>query len=542
VAASALVLAAYALLATTLDPGGYLGTDTGAKVATLETMSQRDTWQVDVGYWAERWDADGDLHPLYQTTKTDEGWVVVTTLPMLLAARPLYELGGYRATLILPMLGALLAALACRALARRIAGDRAGWWAFGVVALASPMTVYALDLWEHAPGAGLILAGVVVTLDVADSRRGLAGAAIAGGLFGLAATMRTEALVYGALAFVIALGARWLGSRRTPDVAGLAVAGAAAFALPVLANGLLERLMGGMDRASRASGAGTRLGGEVGQRLEEALITTFSFGVRELAAAVVHGLLAAVLAAVAALLAGRGDKRAWIALVGVAILVLVRLADGASFVPGFAPAFLAAACGAVVAARSGRTARLAAVIALGSLPVVWALQYTGGAQPQWGGRYVLTTSLLLGAIGVAVLASRPEMARVLVGVTITCAAVTLLGVAWLAERSHGVADVFDELVDRPEDVVIVRNGFFVREGGAASVGQHWLSAPSDEQLTAAIAVVRDAGYETFAVLEHGASPPNQAALGDGVEETSAEVVEILGSELALHSYRLAPAS
>ena len=45
------------------------------------------------------------LHPIFYTFKVDGKWVNVTTLPMIYAAYPLFELGGDRAVLLLPMLG-----------------------------------------------------------------------------------------------------------------------------------------------------------------------------------------------------------------------------------------------------------------------------------------------------------------------------------------------------------------------------------------------------------------------------------------------------
>ena len=114
--AAAVLLAVYVGLSFANDPRGSLGSDTGAKVATLKVMDARGRLDPDVGYWAERWDPDGSLHPLYNTIHVDHRWVQVTTLPVLYAAYPLYVLGGYRAALLLPMLGAVAAALAAGAL------------------------------------------------------------------------------------------------------------------------------------------------------------------------------------------------------------------------------------------------------------------------------------------------------------------------------------------------------------------------------------------------------------------------------------------
>ena len=166
IVAAVVVLAVYAGFALSNSTLGYLGTDTGAKVITLDTMVEQDTARPAVGYWAERWDPDGEYHPLFDTKQNDEDeWINVTTLPMLLAAKPLYEVGGYRLALALPMLGALLAAFACRT-SHVSSPDRGGWAAFWVVALASPVAIYALDFWEHALGAGLMLSAVSMLLRI----------------------------------------------------------------------------------------------------------------------------------------------------------------------------------------------------------------------------------------------------------------------------------------------------------------------------------------------------------------------------------------
>ena len=132
VGAMLLLLAVYALLSLANDPRGTLGSDTGGKLATLEMMDRTGSLQPDVGYWAADLDPQGRLHPLWYTSPVGDQWINVTTLPMLVAASPLYDLGGPRAVLLLPMLGAAFAALAARALARRVGGGD-GWWAFWVV-------------------------------------------------------------------------------------------------------------------------------------------------------------------------------------------------------------------------------------------------------------------------------------------------------------------------------------------------------------------------------------------------------------------------
>src|SRR4051794_34933714 len=105
VPACMILLAVYMGLSLLNDPRGYLGTDTGGKVATLQAMDEHGGLNPDVGYWAEKWDPTGRLHPLYYTSHLGDKWVNVTTLPALYVAYPLYELGGYRGALLVPMLG-----------------------------------------------------------------------------------------------------------------------------------------------------------------------------------------------------------------------------------------------------------------------------------------------------------------------------------------------------------------------------------------------------------------------------------------------------
>ena len=134
--------------------------------------------------------------------QNDDGeWINVTTLPMLEAAKPLYDVGGYRLALLWPMLGAVLAAFAVRDVARQLGDDDAGWLAFWVTGLASPIAIYALDFWEHSLGAGLMVAAFALLLRVVRGSRAwwLPFARRRGAR--AAATMRTESFV-AALTFV----------------------------------------------------------------------------------------------------------------------------------------------------------------------------------------------------------------------------------------------------------------------------------------------------------------------------------------------------
>jgi hypothetical protein len=533
VAAAVLLLAAYVGLSFGMSTGGYLGTDTGAKVATLEVMKEQDTERPFLGYWAEQWDPEGTLHPILGAEPVDGDWVHVTTLPMLELGRPLYELGGYRLTLLLPMLGAIGAAFAGRSIARRAAGDRAGWLAYWTIGLLSPMAVYALDFWEHSVGVACMAGAIALLAGIVDGEPPFVRAVGAGLLLGTSATMRTESFAYAAVAVGLCAVILLVHHRspRPPITVGLlALAG---FAAPWLLNRQLEISLGGNSRTARATGtAGAGLD-RLGDRATEAVTTLLALRPDRLAVVVVVGGALAAVLVLAVVLSSRRDPsivRLLLALAG--LLHLVALAGGLGFVPGMvaaAPIVVAA----VLLRPSERSARFALAVAVGALPVVWAFQYVGGAFPQWAGRYALTSCIVLVALGCVALTRATRELRL--GLLALSAMVTLSGVLWLGDRSHGMDRLFDQLVDRPEDVVVVRNGFFVREGGAAYTERLWLSAVSDDDLDRAVEVVGDSGHRTFAVLDERPDAPEEinGAILAGTDRTS-----VVNVALYLHSYEI----
>jgi 4-amino-4-deoxy-L-arabinose transferase-like glycosyltransferase len=535
--AALVVLAVYGVLALLNSTGGYLGTDTGAKVITLDQMAEDDTFSPAVGYWAEEWDPDGDYHPLFDTRQNEDGeWVNVTTLPMLMAARPLYELGGYRLALLLPMLGGLLAAFACRDIARRLAGEREGWWAFWVTALASPILVYSLDLWEHSVGAGLMLGAVALLLRTLGGRGTVVPPLLAGAALGFAATMRAEALVVGFVSvasFCLALLLR-REVVRTFVVGGLSVVG---FAAPWLANAAIEQDLGGNSRSSRVTREAQReWWTELAERGEEAFITWFGLPGFDYPGNVVLG--AAVVGAVilGITLHRRNEQRpAVVALAVAGAVYLVALVSGLGFVPGALVASPFAAAAGLV--RRDRDRITVLVMAIGMTVLIWTFQLTGGALPQWGGRYLLVPTLLLTTLGVLAVVERPEDRAPRVALAGFAVVVTLFGAAWLQHRSHDVDGFFDDLADRPEDVVISTNGFFVREAGPAYADRRYLSIGRRGDVDGSVDVVREAGFDSFAILHGSAEPPETDAT---LLET--DVVEFLGVPLWYHRYELTASS
>jgi hypothetical protein len=532
------LLAIYAACTLALnDPRGTLGTDTGGKLATLHVMDRNGSLVPEIGYWAAAADPKGDVHPIFYTFKVDGKWVNVTTLPMVYAAYPLFELGGDRAVLLLPMLGSVLCALAARALARRL-GRGSGWAAFWVMGLLSPVAIYALDFWEHSLGLALMLWGVVWLLRMLDDDHVVRAALVAGVLFGGAATMRTEALVYlvvcGGIAGLVYL---W----RSRAVVGALLRGGALLAgaaLPLVANGVLERMaLGGTMRANRATGTAVAVGASATVRVQEAFTTLVGMNRFSRTADYVFGALIVACLVLAERAFRRSDGHipfsASAALAGAVFLYLVGFTAGLGFVPGMLTASPFAAIGFVFGWR--KDVRIITVMAVAALPLVWAFQYSGGAGPQWGGRYTLLSgALLLVAAGVVLEGRRSA----LVAACLVAALVTGFGLTWLSVRSHGVADAMERIVDRHDQAVISGEAHVLREGGAFYDGsRHWLTATDERKLHEAVAILHNAGNTEFAyIVDNGVTPPQSI---DGYRRVGVEHVAFLRPDLriAVATYR-----
>jgi hypothetical protein len=533
------LLAIYGVLSLANDPRGFLGTDTGGKVATLRAMDARGDLDPDLGYWAERFDPEGVAHPIALNYHLGHRWVNVTTLPMLYAAVPLYAVGGLHGILLLPMLGGCLCALGARALARRLAStnrERTGWLAFWSVGLATPVAVYALDFWEHTLGLAAMLWAVIVLLDVAEARATWRAAAFGGALFGLAATMRTEALVY-ALATFGVVGVTLLVARRR-DTLRVGAAAAVGFVVPLALNQLLERaVLGDALRSSRASSAVSGGAHDISDRAGDALRTTVGLNHYDPPAAdwLLGGLIVGFVAiAVVLLLRGsRQERLAWAALLGAACLVVARFANGLGFVPGMLVASPLAVAGLVAGWATSERRRVIA-IALGALPIVWLYQYRGGANPQWGGRYVLLTGALLAVLGVVGLRARGR--ATVAPIVIAGLLMTGAGLAWLSQRSHGMADSATVLQTR-DPVLTIGLPHQLREWGAwYAPDQRWLTAEFRSELPVALDVLEAGGARRLVVVARFArqAPPR---LGPFVR-TGQESLEVLpGTTLAVARYR-----
>jgi len=481
------------------DASGVISTDVGGKLATLDAMDRRGDLSPDLGYWAEDLDPDGSLYPMWATYKAGDQWINATTFPMIYAALPLYRLGGARAAGLIPVAGAVVAALAARALSRRLGSD--GTTAFWLVGAASPVTVYALDFWEHAPALGLMLWAVVHTLDASRGEGKWTSALAAGLLFGAASSMRQEAFLYGAVAGG-ALGIRLFSSRLILTGIGRGAAMVGGVAVPVLGTVALETwALGDYSRGARATGTAAAGGGDFVLRVEEAIVT----GASPFAQATFPNLAVGILLAIVLFMMGRRADEpdavrplAMAAGAVAALWVFDTIRDGLGFVPGLA-ATTPLAVMAIGRMRGSTDRLLLSAIAIIPLPLVWVFGFTGGAGPQWGGRYILLTGAVLLAAAPSLFDSevvRPLFHRMLVA----SALITFAGVAFAVVRTHATADALREIADRDEEVVVFYNAHRPREAGAFFHGQPWLAAHTDDELEEVGELLLDYDVSRFAMV------------------------------------------
>ena len=509
---------AYVALSLFASPHAYLSTDVGGKTAALAAMTERGDWSTDIGYWAADNDPDGLAYAFAHTTLTDTGWWVNTTsLPMVLAARPLWALGGPQLILLIPMMAAAGAAVVAGRIQERLrpSGGRGAMW---VVGLATPVTVYALDFWEHTIGVFLMSLGVLWVLDAAVSdvplgdglhvRRTVAAAG-AGGAFGLAATMRQEALVYGFMAGLTLTVAVLLAQRAQAGwgrrVWALVPSAAMAFAaLAVLVgNSVLEAwFYGSAFRSTRGVGAAAAAGADLRERIDASFTITLSPLNAIHPIATFFGLL--ILAGLAWLVIEtrrQGDlRKPSLLLIGVAVVLGIRvLQSGPTFVPGLVPTTPLAVAGLGIGIV-GRRDRLVAAMALGPLPLVYLTQYSAGAVPQWGGRYILTTGLLLVVLACAELPQRHL--AVFRGLAIAGAVITATGVWFNAVRTNSLTDDFalvEEVADG--DVVVWYDNVKAREAGPEVVEHRWLSTVGDAETDTVLAILHARSIDRFVYVD-----------------------------------------
>jgi len=537
-ALGACLVVAYFLISLTASPVAHWLTDVGGKSATVEAMVERGDWNTDLGYWAESADPNGALYPFMHTQQMANGWRVNTTsVPMVFAARPLWQLGGPQLALLLPMLGAAVTALAAGAMERRMVGG-AGLRSTIVVGAATPVALYAIDFWEHSIALACMVGAINFLLAVVDPESNAGegqrfrALAACGVLFGLASVMRQEAMVYGFVAGVTMIG---FTLRSKPSLTLVRAAVMASSTVLVLAtNEVFERwYYGGSLRAARSGSAATQVGSSLIPRIEAAIVTAaaplpeFTI-INYLFAAVLIGLIAWFTTSA---WAGASLRIPGGALLAGLLFVVMRFAAlGPTFVPGLVASTPLVVAGVVVGIRARRTIPL--VLALVPLPLIFATQYLGGILPQWGGRYLLLTGTILTVVACAELPKVNREAFAALALGGLC--ITGLGAYWYAERTTALADTWETINTLSgDDVVVWYDPVHARESGAELIGSRWLSTFGRREYGAIDGVLSELDVDRFVWL----SPESEAErdfAGFELVESHGRIDSILGTHAATY--------
>lgn len=505
IAGAMVLMVIYSGVLALTDLSGNIGSDVGGKTATLDALVESGS--LDLGFWAADHDPDGSVHPMYSTARFGDDWVNVTTLPMILAAWPLAEVGGLGLAMVIPMLGSVAAALAARRLALDLGGNAT--LAFWAVGLGSPAAFYALSFWEHSVGLGLMAWGIVMLRAGFDGR--LRHAAASGLLFGVAASLRQEALVYGFVAGLVLVGVLATGWSRNDVVTGRqrlvsAIRSGAAMSISALvvlvANRTLEQVvLGEAFRDGRSAGTAGTFGSDLGQRWSDAVLTTFApFGSVTLIETVLGlVLIGAVVVGTMKLQRGQ-DARAAMIVVGVmyGLIALETMINGLSFVPSLLIVTPLAIVGATLGVQH-REAQPLTALALAAMPLVWMVQYSNGMAAQWGGRYLLASGWILIVLACAL--ATPMIRRIVVVTASVGFAAAALGAVWTVQRTNVVASSSDQLALVDSDVVVFNSSLDARQTGSVSVEGRWLSADNADELGEVLDVLGSAGIDQFAYVD-----------------------------------------
>lgn len=497
-----LLVLAVALLG---DVSANSGSDGGGKTATVENIAEEGLSGVDLGYWASAADRTGEHHPFFNTTPTSEGWIQATSAVMPTASSLGFRAAGGLGALWLSLLAVPVGALAAAALARQL-GAPTGRLAFWVMGAASPLTFYGTDQWEHAPALATALWAVVMIKSHPVGRRAL----LTGALFGVAFVLRRES---GAV-----LALLWLSELLRPELRRdrvefvrhvLAAASAAAVCIAItfvtyrFDKAVLGQSLGGRT-LNQAGGAGS----ELGQRLHDGVLTTISFYTALGPAEILMSLAVFVGIALAALGWRRGDEsltRIGVVLAVACVAIRIVLV-GTGFVPGAFAALPLVAAAPVLARRDGR--RLVVVAVLAVVAVI-ATQWTGSLAAQWGGRYLLLPAAVVAVVALAEFERRDARHPAAVAALGCTIAVGVLGLAWHVERTNGVAEIRDAVLEvTGDDVVVSAYAHFPREVAADLLDARWLRADRADDVAAALAVAEEAAPgEVVWLLHRGSCAP-----------------------------------
>lgn len=168
-----------------LPAHGWVTGDQGSKYLQARAFAEHGPLQPAIDVRAR--DIDPEYRRQEPKLKNRRGRLVSEFLWLLpLVTAPFVRVLGLRGLYVVPALSVIAIFLAVAALGRRI-GDRRDLRIAWIVLLVTPVAVYGLELWEHAPAVACVMAAAVLVYPDGTTGRRMtlrfvaAGAAIAAG-------------------------------------------------------------------------------------------------------------------------------------------------------------------------------------------------------------------------------------------------------------------------------------------------------------------------------------------------------------------------
>ena len=204
----ALILLTVAYLAIT--PLTFYTSDTGLRLVQINALIEQESFSLAIPYPTDI-DPNFEHVPYYYAYALLNGDLFLNISPFFpIISAWFYELLGAIGLIILPVAGALLTAFAVFKLARLCDLPHAAWLAWLTV-FATPLVMYALQLWDHSLGTGLGVWGIYwLASGLLQERRAelIGGGVMLAFSFGQRPEMYTFVIAAG-LAFVIVSWPRW---------------------------------------------------------------------------------------------------------------------------------------------------------------------------------------------------------------------------------------------------------------------------------------------------------------------------------------------
>ena len=193
-----------------LPPDGWVTGDQGSKYLQTKAFAEHGPLAPGIDVLSR------DLDPEYRfqepKMKNRRGRLVSEFLWLLpLITAPFYWLLGMRGLYVVPAVSVIVTALIAAALARRLTADRHAWLAW-IAVVATPVIVYGLEFWEHAPAVACVMAAALLALPSPDRRRDSIRLLGAGALVATGVQFREEVAV--ALPALVAARAFSVSDRR----------------------------------------------------------------------------------------------------------------------------------------------------------------------------------------------------------------------------------------------------------------------------------------------------------------------------------------